>query len=47
MELRGVLESTDVSEIREKTEALQEASRKLAEAMYAAGERSGAVAARR
>src|SRR5215204_4297414 len=35
MELRGVLESEDVSEIRAKTEALQEASQKLAEAMYA------------
>ena len=34
MELRGVLESTDVSEIRAKTEALNEASRKLAEVMY-------------
>jgi molecular chaperone DnaK len=35
MELRGVLESGDVNEIRQKTDALQEASRKLAEAMYA------------
>jgi molecular chaperone DnaK len=35
MELRGVLESSDVNEIRQKTDALQEASRKLAEAMYA------------
>ena len=35
MELRGVLESQDVNEIREKTEALQEASQKLAEAVYA------------
>ena len=35
MELRGVLESSDVSEIRQKTEALQEASQKLAEAVYA------------
>jgi molecular chaperone DnaK len=35
MELRGALESTDVNEIRQKTEALQEASQKLAEAVYA------------
>jgi molecular chaperone DnaK len=35
MELRGVLESTDVNEIRQKTEALQEASQKLAEVLYA------------
>jgi molecular chaperone DnaK len=35
MELRGVLESSDVNEIRQKTEALQEASQKLAEAVYA------------
>ncbi|HET6642411.1 MAG TPA: Hsp70 family protein, partial [Gaiellaceae bacterium] len=35
MELRGVLESDDVNEIRSKTDALQEASQKLAEAVYA------------
>jgi molecular chaperone DnaK len=35
MELKGVLESTDVNEIRAKTEALQEAAHKLAEALYA------------
>jgi molecular chaperone DnaK len=35
MELKGVLESDDVNEIRAKTEALQEASQKLAEAVYA------------
>ena len=35
MELRGVLESTDVGEIRAKTEALQDAAQKLAEAVYA------------
>jgi molecular chaperone DnaK len=35
MELKGVLESEDVNEIRQKTEALQEASQKLAEAVYA------------
>jgi molecular chaperone DnaK len=34
MELRGVLESGDVDEIKSKTEALQEASLKLAEAVY-------------
>jgi molecular chaperone DnaK len=34
MELKGVLESSDVNEIREKTQALQEASQKLAEAVY-------------
>ncbi|HEY7707201.1 MAG TPA: Hsp70 family protein, partial [Gaiellaceae bacterium] len=35
MELKAVLESSDVNEIREKTNALQEASQKLAEAVYA------------
>jgi molecular chaperone DnaK len=35
MELRGVLDSADVNEIRQKTTALEEDSRKLAEAMYA------------
>jgi molecular chaperone DnaK len=35
MELRGVLESTDVGEIRQKTTALEEAARKLADAVYA------------
>src|SRR5947207_8200032 len=35
MELKAVLESSDVNEIRQKTEALQEASQKLAEADYA------------
>ena len=35
MELKGVLESSDLNEIREKTQALQEASQKLAEAVYA------------
>jgi molecular chaperone DnaK len=35
MELKGVLESSDVNEIRSKTTALEEDSRKLAEAMYA------------
>jgi molecular chaperone DnaK len=35
MELRGVLDSSDVNEIQQKTQALQEASQKLAEAVYA------------
>jgi molecular chaperone DnaK len=35
MELRGVLESGDVNDIRQKTTALEEESRKLAEVMYA------------
>src|SRR5437773_4554054 len=35
MELRGVLDSTDVNEIRAKTDALQEAAAKLAEVLYA------------
>jgi molecular chaperone DnaK len=35
MELKSVLESSDVNEIRSKTTALEEESRKLAEAMYA------------
>jgi len=47
MELKGVLESSDVNEIRQKTEALQEAAQKLAEAVYAqasAQERASAPA---
>src|SRR5438034_9766115 len=35
MELRQALESEDVADIKAKTEALQEASHKLAEAVYA------------
>ncbi len=35
MELRAALEGDDVADIRAKTEALQEASHKLAEAVYA------------
>jgi molecular chaperone DnaK len=35
MELRQALESDDVGEIKAKTDALQEASHKLAEAVYA------------
>jgi molecular chaperone DnaK len=46
MELRGVLESSDVNDIRQKTEALEEASRKLAEILYsqAAAQQAGAQA---
>jgi molecular chaperone DnaK len=35
MELRQALEGDDLADIRAKTEALQEASHKLAEAVYA------------
>jgi len=35
MELKGVLDSSDVSELKAKTDALVEASHKLAEAVYA------------
>src|SRR5437867_297743 len=35
MELKQVLENSDVNEIKQNTEALQEASQKLAEAVYA------------
>jgi molecular chaperone DnaK len=35
MEVRQVLDSSDVAEIKQKTETLQEASQKLAEAVYA------------
>jgi len=35
MELKQVLESSDANEIRQRTEALQEAAQKLAEAVYA------------
>jgi molecular chaperone DnaK len=35
MELRAVLDSTDIAEIRAKTDALQEAAAKLAEVLYA------------
>ena len=43
MELRGVLECGDVGEIRRRREALQEASQKLAEAVYAQATGAGAV----
>jgi molecular chaperone DnaK len=45
MELRQALESDDVGEIRAKTEALQEASHKLAEAVYASAQQQTAQAA--
>jgi molecular chaperone DnaK len=35
MELRGVLESSDVSEIKAKTDALQQAWTEAAQALYA------------
>jgi molecular chaperone DnaK len=38
MELRQALEGDDIGEIRAKTEALQEASHKLAEAVYASAQ---------
>jgi molecular chaperone DnaK len=38
MELRQALEGDDVGEIRAKTDALQEASHKLAEAVYASAQ---------
>src|SRR5205814_1725922 len=38
MELRQALESDDVADIKAKTEALQEASHKLAETVYAAAQ---------
>jgi len=44
MELRQVLEGSDVGEIRAKTEALQEASHKLAEAVYASAQQPTATA---
>ena len=45
MELRGVLESSDVAEIRAKTDALQEAWTEAAPALYA--QASAATAVRR
>src|ERR671933_145712 len=40
MELRQALETDDVSDIKAKTEALQEASHKLAEAVYASAQQA-------
>jgi molecular chaperone DnaK len=45
MELRQALEGDDVSEIKAKTEALQEASHKLAEAVYASAQQAQATGA--
>src|SRR5881409_2173022 len=45
MELRQALESDDVSEIKAKTEALQEASHKLAEAVYASAQQTQTASA--
>src|SRR5213594_84742 len=45
MELRQVLEGDDIGEIRAKTEALQEASHKLAEAVYASAQQQTASTA--
>jgi molecular chaperone DnaK len=43
MELRQALEGDDVGDIRGKTEALQEASHKLAEAVYASAQQQTAA----
>src|SRR5436309_3826410 len=45
MELKQALEGEDVGEIRAKTEALQEASHKLAEAVYASAQQQTASSA--
>jgi molecular chaperone DnaK len=45
MELRQALEGDDVSEIKAKTEALQEASHKLAEAVYSSAQQAQATGA--
>jgi molecular chaperone DnaK len=45
MELKQALEGDDVGEIRAKTEALQEASHKLAETVYASAQQSQAASA--
>ncbi|MFL5981724.1 MAG: Hsp70 family protein, partial [Gaiellaceae bacterium] len=42
MELRTAVEGTDIADIRAKTEALQEASHKLAEAVYASAQQQTA-----
>jgi molecular chaperone DnaK len=44
MELRQALEGSDLADIKAKTEALQEASHKLAEAVYAAASSQQATA---
>ena len=45
MELRQALESEDVADIKAKTEALQEASHKLAEAVYASAQQAQTASA--
>src|SRR5213082_120924 len=45
MELRQAIEGSDVADIRAKTEALQEASHKLAEAVYASASQSSTATA--
>jgi molecular chaperone DnaK len=45
MELRQALEGDDVADIKSKTEALQEASHKLAEAVYASAQQSQTASA--
>jgi molecular chaperone DnaK len=45
MELRQALESDDVADIKAKTEALQEASHKLAEAVYASAQQAQTASA--
>src|SRR6266576_2691253 len=45
MELRQALEGDDIGEIRAKTEALQEASHKLAEAVYASAQQQATSSA--
>jgi molecular chaperone DnaK len=45
MELRQALEGDDVSDIKAKTEALQEASHKLAEAVYASAQQTQTASA--
>jgi len=45
MELRQALEGEDIGEIRAKTDALQEASHKLAEAVYASTQQQTASTA--
>jgi molecular chaperone DnaK len=45
MELKQALEGDDVADIRAKTEALQEASHKLAEAVYASAQQAQTASA--
>src|SRR5205085_11004470 len=45
MELRQAIEGSDVADIKAKTEALQEASHKLAEAVYASASQSASATA--